>query len=105
MPNKYCDYFDINERYFPCVDESAINSGADWTDTYPHETFIELLKCMERMLGGNTNRSVWIHGAYGTGKSKCALAVRRILELSEADVRAYWDTYEPLKRIPLCSKS
>ena len=44
MPNKYCDYFDINERYFPCVDESAINSGADWTDTYPHETFIELLK-------------------------------------------------------------
>lgn len=100
MPNKYCDYFDIDERYFPCVDESAINSGADWTDTYPHETFIELLKCMERMLGGNTNRSVWIHGAYGTGKSKCALAVRRILELPEADVRAYWDNYEPLKKNP-----
>lgn len=100
MPNKYCDYFDINERYFPCVDESAINSGADWTDTYPHETFIELLKCMERMLGGNTNRSIWIHGAYGTGKSKCALAVRRILELPEADVRNYWNTYEPLKKNP-----
>lgn len=100
MPNKYCDYFDIDERYFPCVDESAINSGADWTDTYPHETFIELLKCLERMLGGNTNRSIWIHGAYGTGKSKCALAVRRILELSEADVRAYWDNYEPLKKNP-----
>ena len=26
MPNKYCDYFDINERYFTCVDESAINN-------------------------------------------------------------------------------
>ena len=100
MPNKYCDYFDINERYFPCVDESAINSGADWTDTYPHETFVELLKSIERMLGGNTNRSIWIHGAYGTGKSKCALAVRRILELPEADVRGYWDTYEPLKKNP-----
>lgn len=100
MPNKYCDYFDINERYFPCVDESAINSGADWTDTYPHETFVELLKSIERMLGGNTNRSIWIHGAYGTGKSKCALAVRRILELPEADVRSYWDTYEPLKKNP-----
>ena len=100
MPNKYCDYFDINERYFPCVDESAINSGADWTDTYPHETFIELLKCIERMLGGNTNRSVWIHGAYGTGKSKCALAVRRILELPEEDVRNYWNTYDPLKKNP-----
>lgn len=100
MPNKYCDYFDINERYFPCVDESAINNGADWTDTYPHETFVELLKSIERMLGGNTNRSIWIHGAYGTGKSKCALAVRRILELPEAEVRSYWDTYEPLKKSP-----
>ena len=27
MPNKYCDYFDIKEKYFPCVDESAINGG------------------------------------------------------------------------------
>lgn len=100
MPNKYCDYFDIVEKYFPCVDESAINEGVDWTDTYPHETFVELLKSIERMLGGNTNRSIWIHGAYGTGKSKCALAVRRILELSEAEVRDYWDTYEPLKKNP-----
>lgn len=98
IEKKYCDYFDVDERYFPCVDESAINNGADWTDTYPHETFIELLRALERMLGGNTNRSIWIHGAYGTGKSKCALTVRRILELPEKEVRAYWDTYEPLKK-------
>lgn len=25
---KYCEYFDVNEKYFPCIDESAINSGA-----------------------------------------------------------------------------
>ena len=41
MPNKYCDYFDVNESYFPCIDESAINDGAPWETTYPHETFVE----------------------------------------------------------------
>ena len=66
---KYCEYFDVDEKYFPCIDESAINSGAAWDTTYPHKTFIDLLNLTEKMLGGNTNRSIWIHGAYGTGKS------------------------------------
>jgi hypothetical protein len=98
MPNKYCDYFNVNESYFPCIDESAINDGAPWDTTYPHDTFIELLKSLERMLGGTTNRSVWIHGAYGTGKSQCALALRRILEVPENEVRTYWDKFDPLKK-------
>lgn len=99
MENKYCDYFEVNESYVPCVDESAINSGtASWTDTYPHETFISLLNAIEKMLGGSTNKSVWIHGAYGTGKSQCALAVRRILEVPEQELREYWNSYEPLKK-------
>lgn len=52
--NKYCEYFDVNESYFPCIDESAINAGAPWETTYPHETFIELLNSTEKMLGGTT---------------------------------------------------
>lgn len=96
--NKYCEYFDVNESYFPCIDESAINAGAPWETTYPHETFIELLNSTEKMLGGTTNRSIWIHGAYGTGKSQCAYALKKILEVPENEVRAYWDKYEPLKK-------
>lgn len=71
MPNKelkYCEYFNVNEKYFPCIDESAINSGVSWQATYPHEAFISLLNGAEKMLGGITNKSLWIHGAYGTGK-------------------------------------
>lgn len=96
--NKYCEYFKVNEAYFPCIDESAINAGAPWETTYPHETFIELLNSVEKMLGGTTNRSIWIHGAYGTGKSQCAYALKRILEVPEPELRAYWDRYEPLKK-------
>lgn len=36
---KYCEYFDVKEKYFPCIDESAIRDGAAWKNTYPHESF------------------------------------------------------------------
>ena len=97
---KYCEYFDIREKYFPCIDESAIKGGEAWEDTYPHETFVELLNLTEKMLSGTTNRSIWIHGAYGTGKSKCAYALKRILEVPADEVRDYWNSFEPLKKNP-----
>lgn len=94
---KYCEYFNVDEKYFPCIDESAINSGASWETTFPHETFINLLNTTEKMLGGNTNRSIWIHGAYGTGKSQCAYALKKILEVPEVELKAYWNKYDGLK--------
>ncbi len=94
---KYRQFFDIDEKYFPCIDDSAILAGAPWKNTYPHETFIGLLKSVERMLGGSTKRSVWIHGSYGTGKSQCAYALKKILEVPEEEVKEYWDMYEPLR--------
>lgn len=97
MTNRYSDYFEVNEEYFPCFDESAINKGAVWDDTYPHGAFVELLTAAEKMLGGVTNRSLWIHGAYGTGKSKCAYALKKILEVSEEELKTYWDKYEQLR--------
>ncbi len=95
---KYCEYFNVDEAYFPCIDESAINAGVDWSATYPHETFIELLNSTEKMLGGKTNRSLWIHGAYGTGKSQCAYALKKLLDVSAEEFEAYWDKYDSLKK-------
>lgn len=97
--NKYREYFDIDERYFPCIDDAAIDAGAPWENTYPHSTFIDMLTEMERALARqNGKRTLWIEGAYGTGKSQCALALRRILEAPEEKLREYWDRYEPLKQ-------
>lgn len=95
---KYNQFFDIDEEYFPCIDDSAIRGGARWDVTYPHGTFIKLLRATENMLGGSTNRSIWIHGAYGTGKSQCAFALKKILEVPEDELKAYWSSYEPLKK-------
>jgi hypothetical protein len=97
--NKYREYFDIDARYFPCIDDAAINAGAPWENTYPHSTFINMLTEMERALARqNSGKTLWIEGAYGTGKSQCALALQRILEVPEEELYAYWDRYEPLKK-------
>lgn len=95
---QYDQFFDVDEKYFPCIDDSAIAGGARWDTTYPHATFVKLLRATENMLGGSTNRSVWIHGAYGTGKSQCAYALKSILEVPEDELKAYWDSYDALKK-------
>jgi len=96
--NKYCEYFDIDEWYFPCIDDAAINAGAPWNNTYPHSTFINMITEMERALARQNNgRTLWIEGAYGTGKSQCAYAMRKILEVPETELRAYWNKYDSLK--------
>lgn len=95
---KYDQFFDVDEKYFPCIDDSAIAGGARWETTYPHATFIKLLRATENMLGGSTNRSIWIHGAYGTGKSQCAFALKRILEVPEDELKTYWNSYDVLKK-------
>jgi hypothetical protein len=96
MVNKYVEYFKINEQYFPCIDEEAIRAGAPWVNTYPHETFITLLRHVERMLSGD-KKPVWIHGAYGTGKSQCGYALKKILEVPESELRAYWNKFDALQ--------
>jgi len=98
--NKYREYFDIDEEYFPQINDSAIAAASPdfWTHTYPHYTFIEMLNSMERVLARQEKRSLWIEGAYGTGKSQCSYALKKILEVPEEELRAYWDRYEPLKK-------
>lgn len=102
MPNKYREYFDIDEEYFPQINDYSIAAASPdfWTRTYPHQTFIDMLSSMERVLARQEKRSLWIEGAYGTGKSQCAYALKKILEVPEEELRAYWNRYESLKKKP-----
>lgn len=102
MNNKYREYFNIDDEYFPQINDYSIAAaGPDfWLRTYPHQTFINLLYYMERVLARQEKRSIWIEGAYGTGKSQCAYALKKILDVSEEEVKAYWDRYVPLRKKP-----
>jgi len=92
----YKDYFQIDENYFPCVNESAINAGLKWDGFYPHSTFIDLLRKTERMLSRQEKRSIWISGAYGTGKSYAAFALSKLITATSEEVEAYFNKYDAL---------
>lgn len=74
----YNDYFSISEDYAPCMTQAAINRNPEtWMQFYPHETFVDTLRdLLECMNGGN--KSIWLTGAYGTGKSHAALVLQKL---------------------------
>lgn len=96
--SKYSDYFDIDPKYFPQVNDASIRAGVDWTAFYPHETFIRLLSNMEKVLARQERKSIWIEGSYGTGKSHAAWALKNILEVSDDQLRTYFERHTTLRR-------
>ncbi len=100
---KYDAYFDVDEDYFPTISDSSIKKGEEsdpdfWMRTYPHATFIDALKKLERILNRVDKKSLWLEGAYGSGKSQCAYALRRILEVPREKLQKYWGKYDALKK-------
>lgn len=100
---KYDAYFDVDEDYFPTISDSSIKKGEEsdpdfWMRTYPHATFIDALKKLERILNRVDKKSLWLEGAYGSGKSQCAYALRRILEVPQEKLVQYWEKYDALKK-------
>lgn len=94
MFEKYEHYFNIDPEYFPQVNAAVINKNPDmWKKYYPHETFIKLLKDTVRVLDRSAKLSIWVEGAYGTGKSHAVLTLKKLLDASEEDTRAYFQRY------------
>ena len=92
--SKYRNYFNIDEEYYPSVNAELINSGkVDWKKFYPHDTFIKLLGTVERVLSRREKGSVWVEGAYGTGKSHAVLTLKKLLDASAGEMRQYFDKF------------
>lgn len=99
----YKDYFNIDPKYYAAVTAELIKNGTvKWEGFYPHETFVKLLERTHDMLSGKDNRSLWVEGAYGTGKSYAALTVKCLLEASNEEVESYFEDYGLSK--DLCQK-
>ena len=94
MLANYRHYFDIDPDYFPAVNEAVINSKPDmWKKFFPHETFIRLIKNTVSMLDRKQKLSIWVEGAYGTGKSHAVLTLKKLLDASVDDTKAYFEKY------------
>lgn len=99
----YRDYFNIDPKYYAAVTADLIESGmVSWKSFYPHETFVKLLEKTHTVLSGKDPRSLWVEGAYGTGKSHAALTVKSLLDATDEEVKNYFDDYGLSK--DLCQK-
>ena len=99
----YRDYFNIDPKYYAAVTADLIKSGmVSWKSFYPHETFVKLLEKTHTVLSGKDPRSLWVEGAYGTGKSHAALTVKSLLDATDEEVTEYFEDYGLSK--DLCQK-
>lgn len=99
----YRDYFNIDPKYYAAVTADLIESGmVSWKSFYPHDTFVKLLEKTHTVLSGKDPRSLWVEGAYGTGKSHAALTVKSLLDATDEEVKEYFDDYGLSK--DLCQK-
>lgn len=94
MLDKYRDYFDIDPEYLAQINEAEIESHPDlWKKFYPHETFVKLVKDTISVISRKQKLSIWVEGAYGTGKSHAVLTLKKLLDASDEDTKAYFEKY------------
>jgi hypothetical protein len=98
MKDSYSEYFEIDPNYFSCVNDHSIKAGLDWKKCYPHKTFVDILQVLEKVLARNIKKSIWIEGAYGTGKSYAAFALKNMLDCNENELSEYFNKYAVLDK-------
>lgn len=82
----YKDYFGIRPDYAPCMTLADINKTPEtWLGFYPHDSFVEILRELLKSLEGG-NKTLWITGAYGTGKSHASLVLQKLFADDETRV-------------------
>ena len=90
----YREYFNIDPEYFPQVDKKLIAEKPDlWKKFWPHPTFVQLLKAMVDVLERKQKLSMWVDGAYGTGKSHAVFTLKKLIEASDEETTAYFEKY------------
>ncbi|WP_136523554.1 transposase [Geomonas ferrireducens] len=94
----YKDYFGIKPDYVPCMTLADINkTPKTWLGFYPHNSFVEILRELLKSLEGG-NKTLWITGAYGTGKSFASLVLQKLFMDDDSRVLEWLDLR--MKQIP-----
>ena len=87
----YREYFNIDPEYFPQVDKQIIDTQPDlWKKFYPHPSFVQLLKALVDVLERKQKLSIWVDGAYGTGKTYASFVIKHILEDDIDSIEPYF---------------
>jgi len=107
---KYNDFIYVSEEFIPAFSEEH-DKGSRWKFFIPHEhmriLLEKLMAALERGSPGD-NRSFWLTGPYGTGKTHVSFVVKHILEDPLEEIEDYfrkhalishlWPRFEALRR-------
>ena len=87
----YKDYFGIRPDFVSYMTLADINKSPEtWQGFYPHDSFVEILRNLLKSLEGG-NKTLWITGAYGTGKSYASLVLQKLFMDDEVRVLKWLD--------------
>lgn len=87
----YREYFKIRPDYAPCMTLADINRTPEtWLGFYPHDSFVGILRDLLSSLDGG-HKTLWITGAYGTGKSHASLVLQKLFSDDETRVLKWLD--------------
>lgn len=96
---KYKNYFRIDESFKPAINLDTIENDPEvWKSYYPHESFVRLLKQAISVLTRQQKLSIWVEGAYGTGKSHAVLTLKKLLDANAEETKEYFDKYDVLTK-------
>ncbi|MBK5260962.1 MAG: hypothetical protein JJE17_00125 [Peptostreptococcaceae bacterium] len=93
MSRIYSDYLSVDSDFIPVFSEHSDKEFPNkWKSFYPHESFKTIVsQLIDTLEKGNISKDLplWMHGAYGTGKTFASFAIKHILEDDLKDVEAY----------------
>ena len=80
----YSEYIKVDPNFIPVFSRNSDRTYPDkWQSFYPHASFKNILKDIVETLEKSSetkDRSVWMSGAYGTGKTYASFVIKHILE-------------------------
>ena len=97
MPARlYKDYIKVDPNFIPVFSSSSDKVYPDkWQSFYPHESFkrilTEVVESLEKSSEGK-NKSLWMSGSYGTGKTYASFTIKHILEDDLDHIKPYFDS-------------
>lgn len=94
MARLYKDFIKVDPNFIPVFSKNSDRIYPDkWQSFYPHESFKDILtKVVETLEKGNETKdhSIWMSGAYGTGKTFASFVIKHMLEDDIDNIEPYF---------------
>ena len=94
MARLYKDFIKVDPNFIPVFSKNSDKIYPDkWQSFYPHDSFKDVLtKVVETLEKSNETKdhSIWMSGAYGTGKTYASFVIKHVLEDEISSIEPYF---------------